>query len=196
MSTDDSSSVPISGWISTGEFLEQVGTDHPAPRERAGGARTHHWGELLGEAINACKLPWDSSILTGLAPQGQRMLKAVFQPSRWSQLCGIAFTLAQHSSSSCIIGKVPQNPVIPLNMLLEKIHLGTKTSQDTLILFQAAHPGKCYHSQGSPDQSAPLSRASHPSSTVTAALGPVHGNRLPSALTLEWSQKSHRKLQE
>lgn len=82
MSTDDSSSVPISGWISTGEFLEQVGTDHPAPRERAGGARTHHWGELLGEAINACKMPWESSIFSGLLQQGERMLKAVFQPSR------------------------------------------------------------------------------------------------------------------
>lgn len=71
-----------SGWISIGEFLEQGGTDHPALRKRVGGARTHHWGELLGEAINACKMPWESRILLGLVQQGERMLKAVLQPSR------------------------------------------------------------------------------------------------------------------
>lgn len=101
-------------------------------------------------------------------------VKSSFAAGRWSQLCGPAFKVAQHFSSSCSIGKVPQNPVIPLNTLLEKMHLGTKSSQEALILFQSITPWEMLpHSQGSPGQTAPLSRTSHPSSTVTAALGPL-----------------------
>lgn len=68
---DISGSVPMSSRISTEEFLEQRGTDHPAPQERAGGAGTPHCGELLGEAINAYEMAWESHVLPGLVQQGK-----------------------------------------------------------------------------------------------------------------------------
>lgn len=46
------------------------------------------------------------------------MLKAVFQPRHGFQACGTAFKVAQHSSGSYSIGKVPENSVIQLNILL------------------------------------------------------------------------------
>lgn len=55
MGTDTSGSVPISRRISVEEFLEQGGTDRPAPWERAGGAGTHHCGELLGEPLTLAR---------------------------------------------------------------------------------------------------------------------------------------------
>lgn len=66
------------------------------------------------------------------------MLKAVLQPGHRFQLCGTAFKWAQHSGSSCSVGKVPKKPVIQLNTLLEKMHLGTKSGQEALILFQSS----------------------------------------------------------
>lgn len=66
---DVSSSVPMSSHNSIEEIVEQEGTDYSAPPERGGGAGTHHCGELLGEAINACKMAWESHVLSGLVQQ-------------------------------------------------------------------------------------------------------------------------------
>lgn len=41
------------------------------------------------------------------------------------------------------------------------------------MVSKAAHPGKRYHTPGSPAQMARLSKTSHPSSAMTAARGPA-----------------------
>lgn len=184
MGTDTSGSVPISRHISVEEFLEQGGTDRPAPWETAGGAGTHHCGELLGEPLTLTRRRGSRAFDQVWCSRG-KILKAVFQPSHWSQLSGTAFKVAQHSSSSCSIGGVPEKPVIPLNTLLEKNVFRNQEQPRGCFFSKAAHPGKCCRVSGSPDQTAPLSRTSHPGCTVTAALGPVQGNGRPSALTLE-----------
>lgn len=69
--TDISGSAPTSSLISTEEFLEPRGTDHPAPQETAGGAGAPHGGELLGEAIPACGMAWESHVLSGLVQPGK-----------------------------------------------------------------------------------------------------------------------------
>lgn len=125
--------------VSIKEFSEQGGTNHLAPQERVGGAGTHHCGKLLGETINACKMAWESvTHFIRLGAAGGRDVKSSF--SARQLICGTAFKVAQHSNSSCSIGKVPKNPVIPLNTLLEKMHAGTKSSQEALILFQSGTP--------------------------------------------------------
>lgn len=77
---DGRGSVPMSSHISIEEFLEQRGTDHPAPRG-GGGAGTHHCGELLGEDTNACKrLGRHTFYQVWCSRRQDVVLKAVFQP--------------------------------------------------------------------------------------------------------------------
>lgn len=53
--------------------------------EERGWAGTHHCGELLGEAIKACKTASVSHILSGLVQRGETMWKMALQPSCWFQ---------------------------------------------------------------------------------------------------------------
>lgn len=123
------------------EFLEQGHTDHLAPWESGGG------GQELITVASCLEKP-------SVPPNGLGVSHAFYQagcsggkgvksrvsaqplvPALWN-----CFKVARHSSSSCGIGKVPRNPVIPLNTFLEKMHLGTNSSQEALVLFQSITP--------------------------------------------------------
>lgn len=70
------------------EFLEQRGTDHPAPRMRAGWAAIHHRGELLGKALNVCRRVYESHSLRSGAAEGKDV-KSIFSaqlliPALWN----------------------------------------------------------------------------------------------------------------
>lgn len=61
-----------------------------SPWEGAGAAGTPLWGELRGEAMNACKRPVTRTWV-GSRAAGERMFKAVCQPSCCLQSRGPAF---------------------------------------------------------------------------------------------------------
>lgn len=76
-----------------------------------GWGRNSSHGKLLREAVNACKMAWESCVLSSCMQHGERVLKAVGQPSHQTQVCRTAFSVAQHSSSRCSAGEVPGNSV-------------------------------------------------------------------------------------
>lgn len=83
------------------------------------------------------------------------------------------------------------------------MHLEPRAAKRLWFIFKAAHPGKYYHSEGSPDQSGPpFCLGHHILAPLHHILAPCctapHAELacLPSALTPEGSGTSHRKLQE
>lgn len=145
-----------------------------------GWGRNSSHGKLLREAINACKMAWESCVLSSCMQHRERVLKAVGQPSHQTQVCRTAFSVAQHSSSRCSAGEVPGNSVTQYTP-------GRNAFQDQeqargSVSFSKHSPWEITRAlTGSPAQPAPLSSTSHPSSTVTAARSPVEEHCLPSA---------------
>lgn len=144
-----------------------------------GWGRNSSHGKLLREAVNACKMAWESCVLSSCMQHGERVLKAVGQPSHQTQVCRTAFSVAQHSSSRCSAGEVPGNSVTQYTP-------GRNAFQDQeqargSVFFKALTLGDTRALTGSPAQPAPLSSTSYPGSTVTAARSPVGEHCLPSA---------------
>jgi len=78
------------------------------------------------------------------------MLKAVFQPRHSLQVCGTAFKVDQHCGGCYGVGKVPENPVVPLSILLGRNAFRAQSGQEALVHFQSSSPSEIPPLTGEP----------------------------------------------